>query len=272
MTPATTGDGARPMAARPTPIERGPGRARSTRTGVAAASSRRARTPTSDPAPKAANRRPSANASPPKWTRTSHGSPTTVGPVKARLMRGREDDDRAHDRVAEHASRALDERGAGPTVALVATGLGSARRATLRGRPGVRASRPSGRTTGRAPRRRTTAASMTNAAPTPISATAKPAIAGPTVPTSWPVPCITALAAARRSAGTSRGTSVLIAGRKTASTVPNAMPTTARCQIWTWAPSTSAATIVVKHRTKDVRGEGEVARRDPVGRARHRGA
>ena len=29
--------------------------------------------------------RPSANASEPKWTRTSHGRPTTVGPVKARL-------------------------------------------------------------------------------------------------------------------------------------------------------------------------------------------
>ena len=56
---------------------------------------------------------------------------------------------------------------------------------------------------------------------------------------------MTALAGARRSAGTSRGMSVLIAGRKIASTVPNTTPTRASCQSWTCAPRTSAATIVV---------------------------
>ena len=89
------------------------------------------------------------------------------------------------------------------------------------------------------------AASTAKAAPTPTSATEKPAIAGPTVPTNWPVPCSTAFAAARRSIGTSRGTSVLIAGRKTASTVPNTTPAAARCHSSTRSPMTRPATMVV---------------------------
>ena len=104
------------------------------------------------------------------------------------------------------------------------------------------------------------AASMAKAAPTPMIATANPASAGPTVLTSCPVPCSIALAAARRAAGTRRGTSVLMAGRKTASTVPNRTPTSARCQTWIRAPITSPAMIVVR-----------IARRTFDARARSRG-
>ena len=80
-----------------------------------------------------------------------------------------------------------------------------------------------------------------------------------------PSPASRALAAASRSTGTRRGTSVLMAGRKTASTVPNTTPTAASCQSSTRSPMTRPATTVVRIGAQDVRGEREVARRDPVG-------
>ena len=86
---------------------------------------------------------------------------------------------------------------------------------------------------------------MTNAAPIPMIAMANPAMAGP----DGMHQLVRALQhGVRRSEailGDERATIVLMAGKKTASTVPNRAPATTRCQISIRLPRTSAATTVV---------------------------
>ena len=244
MTPATGSDGARPMAASPIPMI-------STNARTIAPNRRgcgsdpAAITPTSEPAPNAANTRPRAAASAPNRTRTSHGRPTTVAPVKARFA--------AVDRTTIERMTGSPRTTRPPSTSDAridwAWGGGSGSGAASGGapssdpRPAVAPERTNQSISAATAN---DAASTAKAAPTPTSATENPATAGPIVPTSWPVPWSIALAAARRSDGTRRGTSVLIAGRNTASTVPNTTPTAARCHSSTRSPMTRAATIVVR--------------------------
>src|SRR3954447_2077571 len=166
MTATMAADGARPTAPSPTP-------ARSTNASTIEPNRRgrgsepAARTPTSDPAPYAANRNPSVSASPPNRTSTSHGNPTTTEPVNARLAaveRTTIERITGSPRTTRPPST-RDARIDGPLPAGASSSVGAV---------------PPDRTNqSMSAANANVAASTANAAPTPTSATAIPAIAGP---------------------------------------------------------------------------------------------
>ena len=72
-------------------------------------------------------------------------------------------------------------------------------------------------------------ASTANAAPVPTATTSSPATTGPTRVVSWAVDWTRPLAAGRRSVSTTCGTMAFMAGKNSASAMPNTTPITSRC-------------------------------------------